>query len=835
MKILYRKCIRLLALFLILSFGQKGWTQVNNNGCVVAGFGIDAGLYSGVAEFGAGTPGAGSNDWFQGASGRGVINQSNPSEIQTLLQSQFNPVYQRRTNGGLSSITDVVTVDKKYRILIDAIWARDLFGGTGGIDQSSYTNASKNGEDPAIWAPGPANVLGKNDLIDVAGHMFRDVDVDANKDDLWFVGLINRAEPGGTAYMDFEFYVADVKYNGSSFTSGGPQLGHTAYTFDGAGNITKIGDLILNVSLTNGGATTGVETRIWVSRSDYMNVTPVTFNWGPNFDGAFNGSPYGYASIIPKQPGLICGYVNLEGQRPAAPPWGTKGTKANTFGTSYIDFSVAEMGINLTALGLDHSSLSGADPCFFPLNTFIIKTRASDSFTAQLKDFAGPYAWGQPNVDILYKGDPKLSCANPTVTLDATPNRADSQYQWSTVDGNILSRLDSSSIVVDRPGTYKVMLTLPTDCPIQSDEITVVTDPTKPLFTSATTQSTVSCNGNDGTVKITVKGGTQPYTYSWRKDGVAFPPSTQTITGLSPGRYVATVTDKTGCTIISDTAIVNLRTPVVVNETVTPVTCKGEKNGAISLSVSGKDPFTYLWSNGQTTQSIVNVIAGTYSVTITDADGCKTTLPYTVGQPEAVTASATKTNDTNPVPGIANANGTITLSPSGGTPGYTYSWTGPNSYSSTSQNLSNLEYGDYTVTVTDAKGCTSTTSVFIYEPEICNDDKDNDGDGFINCQDSDCKPEAPGAITQSDPKPCKGETVTYSTAQVGTLTYQWTLPPNASLINGQGTSTITVIWNSSVPGQVCVKAINVGCESSISCITVNPREAPLAPGAITKN
>ncbi|MGC5198533.1 hypothetical protein, partial [Aphanothece microscopica] len=238
----------------------------------------------------------------------------------------------------MADVVKVGNVTKRSKILIDAVWARDLFGGTGGIDQTSYTNASKNGEDPAIWAPGPANVLGKVDLIDVAGHMFRNVDVDANKNDLWFVGLINRAEPGGNAYMDFEFLVADVRYTNGKFTSGGPQLGHTAFTFNSAGNITKIGDLILNVSLTNGGVETGVETRIWVSRSDYLNVTPATFNWGPNFDGAFNGAPFGYASIIPKQPGLICGYVNLEGQNPAAPPWGTKGTKNNTYGTSYIDF-----------------------------------------------------------------------------------------------------------------------------------------------------------------------------------------------------------------------------------------------------------------------------------------------------------------------------------------------------------------------------------------------------------------------------------------------------------------------------------------------------------------
>jgi hypothetical protein len=109
------------------------------------------------------------------------------------LQNNFNPVYQARQNGGIASYADEVIVNgvrKKYKRLVDAVWARDHFGGTGGTDLTSFNTASKNGEDPAIWDPGPQNVLGKNDLIDIGRHMFRNIAVDANINDLWFTGLM---------------------------------------------------------------------------------------------------------------------------------------------------------------------------------------------------------------------------------------------------------------------------------------------------------------------------------------------------------------------------------------------------------------------------------------------------------------------------------------------------------------------------------------------------------------------------------------------------------------------------------------------------------------------
>ncbi|MEI6696316.1 MAG: hypothetical protein WCO13_09615 [Bacteroidota bacterium] len=437
-----KKGIGILILFILLINASSLIAQINNSGCLGGNFGIDAGLYSNQIEFGTASPAAGSNDWFfSSGTGLGVIDQSNPSAIQSILQAPGNPLYVRRMNTGISSLVN-------GQLHIDAVWARDNFGGTGGTDLTSFNTASKNGEDPATWDPGPQNVLGKNDLIDVGGYLFRNGT--SLTDDLWFVGLINRAEPGGDAYMDFEFFVEDVSYNASSgFTSGGPQLGHTAYTFDPSGNITKVGDFLFNVMLTGGGVTPNIEVRLWVSRADYdAHLHPAGFSWGTEFDGAFTGSPYGYASIVPTTP-QICGNINQTGQIPLAPPWGTKNTKYNSWGTTYPEYSVMELGINMTHFGIDHASLLGSDVCYYPVHTFIVKTRSSNAFTAQLKDFAGPFSWGQAVITSEIIGNPLMSCNNPVVTLTANPVRLDVTYLWSTIDGHIMGDPTLSSITAD--------------------------------------------------------------------------------------------------------------------------------------------------------------------------------------------------------------------------------------------------------------------------------------------------------------------------------------------------------------------------------------------------
>ncbi|MFZ1689356.1 MAG: hypothetical protein WAU70_18180, partial [Flavobacteriales bacterium] len=138
--------------------------------------------------------------------------------------------------------------------------------------------------------------------------------------------------------------------------------------------------------------------------------------------------------------------------------------------------------------------------------------------------------------------------------------------------------------------------------------------------------------------------------------------------------------------------------------TVVDVTCNGGTNGSITATADGRVPFTYVWSNGQTTATAVNLAAGPYSVTVTDANGCSAVANFVVGQPSAVGGSAQVTNAT-----CGTSNGGATATGSGGTPGYTYVW----STGAVGATLSGVAAGNYSVTITDSRSCTFMLPVTI--------------------------------------------------------------------------------------------------------------------------
>ncbi|MBN9294728.1 MAG: gliding motility-associated C-terminal domain-containing protein [Flavobacteriia bacterium] len=208
-----------------------------------------------------------------------------------------------------------------------------------------------------------------------------------------------------------------------------------------------------------------------------------------------------------------------------------------------------------------------------------------------------------------------------------------------------------------------------------------------------------SCGSSNGSIDISVSGGTAPYTYSWSNGSTA-----QNLSGVTAGTYTVTVTDDNGCTATNGTGttITNSSGPSVTVGTVINASC-GNSNGSINISVSGgAAPYTFAWSNGSTAQNLSGVTAGTYTVTVTDDNGCTATngtgTPIT-DAPAPTVSIGTVTNAS-----CGNSNGSINISVSGGTAPYTYSW----SNGSTAQNLSGISAGTYTVTVTDDNGCTAT-------------------------------------------------------------------------------------------------------------------------------
>lgn len=221
------------------------------------------------------------------------------------------------------------------------------------------------------------------------------------------------------------------------------------------------------------------------------------------------------------------------------------------------------------------------------------------------------------------------------------------------------------------------------------------------------TNSALNCISSTATGTCFVQsGGTAPYTYTWLPSGGNF----SVATGLAPNSYTILVSDAFGCSGSTQLIILN-NSAVTVMLSPTNLNCFGQNNGTITSSYAGVPtfPITYSWTpGGATTTSITNVAAGPYTLTISDNAGCKFTGTTTVTQPSSITASiATKTIACNG--GLSGA----TVTPTGGTPGYTYSWS-PTTGTNTS--INNISSGTYSVKITDANGCVLTKTTTITEP-----------------------------------------------------------------------------------------------------------------------
>jgi len=226
---------------------------------------------------------------------------------------------------------------------------------------------------------------------------------------------------------------------------------------------------------------------------------------------------------------------------------------------------------------------------------------------------ANPY-----NVVISFSGVQNISCAggtNGSATAIPSGGIAPYTFAWNTTPvqtGATASNLPAGSYSVTVTDSLGISATL----------AIVLTQPTP--VTASATSTAIACYGTTGTATATAAGGTAPYSYAWNTVPVQ---TTATATGLNSGFYQATVTDAAGCTAVSGGVVLVAPAPLVANFTTTPATCSTTSNGQALVSVTGGTaPYTFTWSNGQTTASIVNALSSTYAVTIVDAKGCSTQL-----------------------------------------------------------------------------------------------------------------------------------------------------------------------------------------------------------------
>ena len=396
------------------------------------------------------------------------------------------------------------------------------------------------------------------------------------------------------------------------------------------------------------------------------------------------------------------------------------------------------------------------------------------------------------------------------VALDGTPGYT---YQWEDSLGNILST--NPNVNGLSAGWYFVTVTDQNSC--TSFDSIQVADAPQLISTIAVSSNyngqDISCFGSsDGSIDFNVIGGTPGYVYEWSDSLGNIIGNTEDLTGLTAGTYDIHLLDLNGC--IVDTSITLTNPPELTSLTAVisdyngeDISCFQLSDGIIEVIANGGTPgLSYEWvdsfGNVISNNSLVNgVPEGTYTVTVTDVNGCAVIKDIYVSQPPALTLSIDiLTNYFGlPISCEFQLDGEIGTTVSGGTPGYTYLWdTNP---TQTTPIITDLGVGTYTVVVTDINGCTITDSVILDANPI----------PILN----------PDASVEA----CQGETVTFNANSGPNESCEWVFS-NGIVLNDCGPNTLFI------SGVGCYDALLIitnqfGCQDSASmadyiCIRPNP-------------
>ncbi len=344
---------------------------------------------------------------------------------------------------------------------------------------------------------------------------------------------------------------------------------------------------------------------------------------------------------------------------------------------------------------------------------------------------------------------------NGTITLSA-PFGGSGSYEYS-INGIIWQ--SSGSFIGLTPATYSVFIrdSLVTACAISLGSKSIL----EPVVLGASIVGTdVTCFGlSTGAADLTPTGGNGGNTFLWSNAAV-----TEDLTGLAAGTYTVTVTDTKGCTATAGVIIGEpnlLIIPGYTADSVRNVSCRGGNDGAVYITpIGGNGGNTFLWSpGGGKTEDTTGLVAGTYSVMVTDSKGCWATASAIVTQPAAALSASIIGTDLSC---NGDNTGAANLTVLGGTSPYYYAWTGPSSYTATTEDLTGRATGTYSVIVTDAKGCTTSAGVTLNQPNVLNASIAGTN---INCY---------GGSTGVANLTVTGGTTNY--------TYSWTKSPSATVI-----------------------------------------------------
>jgi len=299
-----------------------------------------------------------------------------------------------------------------------------------------------------------------------------------------------------------------------------------------------------------------------------------------------------------------------------------------------------------------------------------------------------------------------LACNNiPTGSIELLVIGGDGNYTFDWSNGD-----DQQNLTNLPSGPYSVTVTDGLNC---TQEIsTTVTEPSVLEILDATIQPASCFSSPDGSILLTVTGGTigADYQFNWSNGGN----SAQQI-ALVAGDYQVTITDDQGCEIEANYTISSPE-EIMLSVLEEPATCSGTPSGFATVTATGGDGnYSYQWdidAGSQTTATADNLVANIYFVTVTDGNGCSQIATAEVLEPLAISNNFEQVD----VDCFSNATGTLSADVFGGSAPYTFSWTGPNGFTASTSNLEELVAGTYNLTITDSNGCVFEESALISEP-----------------------------------------------------------------------------------------------------------------------
>jgi len=370
----------------------------------------------------------------------------------------------------------------------------------------------------------------------------------------------------------------------------------------------------------------------------------------------------------------------------------TTSTTGGTAPYTYL-WNTGQTSSNITGLVANNYSLTITD-----------NNNCTNTINPTINEPAQALTLSESNIDVSCFGG-----ANGSIDLSVIGGTAPYSFEWFNASNTTLTEI-SEDLVNLSSNTYTVVSTDANNC---SETISIlISEPVAPISLTHTIDN-VNCNGgSDGAINITTLGGTPGYTFSW-SNGM----NTEDLSNVSAGDYTLTVTDNLGCTFsetFTVTEPINALSGIVTTES---VLCFGDAKGSVDLTVSGGTaPYTYLWNNGSPNQNLSNIVSGMYTVTITDAQGCTSSVGGFVSQPA------------NPLTVIVNVtdpscylfeDGTIDLTVSGGSAPYSFSWGNQSQFlmNNPSETLNNVSAGDYILKVNDRYNCSYEEIVTVNQPD----------------------------------------------------------------------------------------------------------------------